>query len=272
MKEKTFKNFNNSNFPNSNSIKGLLNTDFIGSSIYTYDILDSTNLEAKKIANKNFKDGSIIISRTQSSGVGRFNREWHSPEGGIWTSLILKPNFSPKDASKITLIAACSLYKTLKYFKVDSKIKWPNDIYINGKKCAGILTTMNSHMNKINYLIVGIGLNVNIDSSHFRKNLKNATSLSIELSESLNLYEVFNKLIENFEYLYKQFILHNDLSETITIFKEHSYGLNKIANLITPSGSEKVIPIKIDDFGELIVKDSNGKLKKIISGEITFHK
>ena len=132
-----------------------LKTNFIAQDIKYYKTLKSTNLTVKETSSS-LSDGSIVISEVQEGGVGRFQRAWTSPFGGIWFSIMLKPNIEPYLASKITIIAAAALIKTLKSMNIDAVIKWPNDIYVNGKKLCGILTEMKCDMDHINYLVVGI--------------------------------------------------------------------------------------------------------------------
>lgn len=255
---------------NIENVNKLLKTNFLGKTLLHYKEVTSTNIVAKDLAQKNFNDGTVIVSETQTSGTGRFNRKWQSPTGGLWFSILLKPNLSPNDGSKITLIAVAAMVKTLKNLNVDCKIKWPNDIYINGKKICGILTTMNADMDKINNLIVGIGLNVNIKKEDFHSDLDTATSLLIEKSMEFNKSEILASFLNSFEAFYSSFVDNCDLSEIISICKDNSMLINKEATLVTLKGSEKVICLGIDDDGELIVKDSNENIKKVISGEITF--
>lgn len=248
----------------------LLNTKFIGRNLLHYREVTSTNLVAKDLAQNNCEDGLVIVSETQTNGTGRFNRQWQSPLGGLWISFVLKPNISPNEGNKITLITVAAMVKVLLNLNIQCKIKWPNDIYINNKKVCGILTTMNADMDKINYIIVGLGINININEKDFTNDLNTATSLLLEKNTEFNKSEILAEFLNNFEFLYNNFINNNDLSEVIKICKNNSMLINKEATLITLRKEEKVICLGIDDFGELIIKDSNGNIKKVISGEITF--
>lgn len=251
-------------------VNKLLNTKFIGRNLLHYKEVTSTNLVAKDLAQNNCKDGLVIVSETQTNGTGRFNRQWQSPLGGLWMSFVLKPNISPNEGNKITLITVAAMVKVLLNLNIQCKIKWPNDIYINNKKVCGILTTMNADMDKINYIIVGLGINININEKDFTNDLNTATSLLLEKNTEFNKSEILAEFLNNFEFLYNNFINNNDLSEVIKICKNNSMLINKEATLITLRKEEKVICLGIDDFGELIIKDSNGNIKKVISGEITF--
>ena len=248
-----------------------LNTKLLGKNIEYYKEVSSTNETAKSLADKS-TDGTIIISETQSGGKGRLGRVWTSPSGGIWTSFILKPNIEPIYANKVTIIAAATLINTLKKLDIDAKIKWPNDIYINNKKVSGILTEMKCDMDRIHYLIVGIGINVNLEKNDFPQDILDiATSLKIEKNIFFDRNELIKNIIEEFELLYLPFINNNNLKKVIDICKNNSMLIDKEAYLVTQNNQEKVTCIGIDDDGLLIIKDSTGKIKTVLSGEITFH-
>ena len=254
------------------TINKLLETNFLGKNLLHYKETTSTNLVAKKLIQENCKDGTVIVAEIQTNGIGRFNRSWQSPLGGLWFSMILKPNISPNDGNKITLIAVASMIKVLNNLNINCKIKWPNDIYINNKKLCGILTTMNADMDKVNYIIVGLGLNINIDKKDFINDLNTATSLLLETGNEFNKSEILAYFLNTFEYYYNKFVDDDDLSEVIYICKNYSMLINKKATLITLKKEETVTCLGIDDLGELIIKDSKGNIKKVLSGEITFNK
>lgn len=246
------------------------NTKLLANTIKYYKSLQSTNATAKKLSG-DLIDGSIIVSEIQEGGVGRFGRVWSSPHGGIWFSIILKPSIEPQHASKITIIAACALIKALEKNAIKASIKWPNDIYVDGKKLCGILTEMKCDMDTINYLVVGIGINANIDINSLTDDIKD-TAISIKMIKNcdINRNKLLGDFLNEFERLYLKFINDYDLSETVAISKSHSMILNKTAYHVTIRGKEKVTCVGIDDNLELIIKDSNGATKNVLSGEITF--
>lgn len=266
----------NSNVTSDNNItlenyyKESLGTKFIGQHFNYYDILSSTNETAKSIAN-NSADGTIVLAKEQSGGKGRLGRVWSSHKGGIWLSIVLKPNILPIYASKVTQIAAASYILVLRGLGFDALIKWPNDIYINNKKVCGVLTEMKCDKDRINYLVVGSGLNVNLSKNDFPKELlSTATSLQIEGNKKYNKIEILCSFLKEFERLYIDSIENNNSKEILSICRKYSIILDKKAFLITSKTKEEVTCIGINDDGLLIVKDSNGNEKKVISGEITF--
>lgn len=248
-----------------------LNTKIIGKHINYYSEIDSTNNMAKKLASES-TDGTTIIAEIQNAGKGRLGRIWTSPKGGIWTSIILKPNIEPINANKVTQVAAAALINVLKSLNIESKIKWPNDIYINNKKFAGILTEMKCDMDRVHYLVVGVGMNINIPLENLPEEIRSiATSLMIETGETFNRNHILIKFYNEFEKLYLALVNNNDFSTSLNICRDNSIILNKDAYLITHNNKEKVHCIGIDDNGMLIIKDSLGNTKTVLSGEITFH-
>ena len=160
ISNKGYKLISSPDLLNKSELLPLLNTSIIGKNIIHFDDIDSTNIKAKELAQKDIEDGSIIISEKQTLGSGRFNRKWFSPLGGLWFTLVLRPNIPPTEAPKITQIAAASIYKTLRDFNINTTIKWPNDILLNDKKLCGILAEMKCDMDRVHYLILGIGISV----------------------------------------------------------------------------------------------------------------
>ena len=260
----------NTLFPN--EISPLLKTKKIAKDIKYFSELPSTNKTAKQLAdNDTISHGTLILAEKQTLGKGRFDRKWISPTSGIWMSLILKPNIPPSEASKITQIAAASVYKALLNLGINVHIKWPNDIFVNGKKLCGILTEMKCDIDRIHYLVLGIGLNINLESQDIPDELKDiATSLKLEFNKTFSKSLILSEILNNFEPLYEKFIFKNDISEVLNICRKNSNLLNKKAKLITYHKEEIVTCIGINDNGELIVKDIAGNEKAVTSGEISF--
>lgn len=244
-----------------------LNTNFIGKNIIHLETVDSTNDYLKKINNQ-VEDGTVVISDEQTKGKGRLSRKWQSKSReGIWMSIILKPEIIPYKAPFITLIAGASIVKALNNLQVPAKIKWPNDIIINNKKVSGILTELSADIEKTNYIIVGIGINVN--NSEFDRDLKEkATSLYKE-HYKLSKVDIVTEILHELEKLYKDYIDRDCKEETLKICKEYSAIINKNVYIVKENEKELVRCVDINKEGNLIVRDSNNKLKEIISGEVS---
>lgn len=248
-----------------------LKTKKIGQNFVHFDSIDSTNIKGRQLAKENCPDGTLIVAEEQTGGSGRFKRNWYSPKGGLWFSLVLKPHIPTSEAPKVTQIAAACVYKTLKEFNIDSRIKWPNDIHLNGKKLCGILGEMNCDMDSINYLVLGIGININLDINLLDEEVQQiATSLKSEYGKEFDRNEFLAVFLNNFEIEYDKFTETLNMENTINICRENSDIWGKKARLITFNKEEIVTCISLSDQGDLIVKDSEGKEKTVLSGEISF--
>lgn len=244
-----------------------LKTEIIGKNIIHLESVDSTNDYLKKIGN-NVQEGTVVISEEQTKGKGRLGRNWQSKsKEGIWMSIILKPQIIPYKAPFITLIAGAAIVKALNDLQVPAKIKWPNDIIINNKKVSGILTELSAEIERINYVVVGIGMNVK--NLYFDKELEEkATSLYKE-DYYLSRVELVSQIIYEFEKLYKDYIENNNKEEILRICKEYSAILNKDVYIIKDDKKDLVKCIDISNDGNLVVRDNNDTIQEILSGEVS---
>ncbi|MDV4151540.1 biotin--[acetyl-CoA-carboxylase] ligase [Clostridium sp. AL.422] len=234
------------------------------------DTVNSTNTYCKEIYEKGFTKDTIVISDTQLDGKGTKGRKWNSPKGkGLWFSLLLKPHIELKDINFLTILTSTALHNTFLDFGIDTKIKWPNDIYLNSKKLSGILTESKISDNKIEYLIIGIGINVNLELTDFNYELKNiATSLLITTGTLFNREDILIKFLDNFYEQYNE-LLNGNKNNILTIYKNNSLILNKEVSLEYKNSTRKVTPIDILEDGSLLVRNLNREVEKIVSGEIS---
>ncbi len=269
ISKKGYKLVNSPDILRYEEVEEYLQTKYIGRNILHYNTIDSTNKAAKSLAIEGIEEGTVIVSEEQTSGRGRLGRSWVSPKSsGIWMSIILKPNISPMMASRVTLIGAAAVHKALEEINIDAKIKWPNDIVLNNKKLCGILTEMSGEMDKLNYIVMGIGLNVNEED--FSDELKNiATSLKIEKNEHINRKELFGKILNNFEILYDEFKNHGNIASTVNICRKNSLLLGKEVRVINGMKTVTVKVLDLDEDGELLVEYEDKSKGKIISGEVS---
>lgn len=237
--------------------------------------VDSTNTEAKRIAEKNPVHGTVVIAEDQNNGKGRRGRGWISQKGsGVWMSFILKPPVSPVNGSMLTLVAGLSVCKAIYQLTgLDARIKWPNDVVMDGKKVCGILTEMSSEMDYINYIVIGIGINVNMEE--FPETLKDkATSLYLEgkkenpqfkkISRSHLIWEV----MDCFEGYYYRFMNTGDMERLIGEYNCALINIGKEVKVL--EGKEEITGLAggIDKKGQLVI-EVDGKLVRIRSGEVS---
>lgn len=250
------------------AVEGRIKTKTIGRRVYYKEEVDSTNIVAKQFAEQADSHGCLITAEVQNMGKGRRGRKWESPKGsGIWMSLILKPEFEPTQASMITLLAALAVAKGIATLTgLPAKIKWPNDIVVNGKKVCGILTEMNAELDYINYIIVGIGINVN--TKEFPEEIqKIASSLYLESKELTNRSELIACILTYFETYYEQFIKEKGLSPFLEEYNALLINKDKTVKII---GQNEFVGIAkgINDKGELLVMVGNQEIP-VLSGEVS---
>lgn len=247
-------------------IKHKLDTLYMGQDIYYFDSIDSTNIYANIIANK-VDEGAVVISKEQTNGRGRSGKIWVSDNNqGIYFSIILKPDIPISMASFLTQVAGAALITSLEKLGVSCQIKWPNDLVLNGKKIAGILTEMRAEIESISYIIVGIG--INIGHKIFEDSISNvATSLANEGYEIREL-DLLRTFFIDFENLYKDF-KHKNYDKILRILKDRSAVLGKEIFIIREGQKEMVFAENIDEYGNLIIRNNLGFLEKIFTGEIS---
>ena len=249
-----------------------LQTKFIGRNVVARENIPSTNDLAKKLAADNAPDGTIVIADEQSAGRGRLNRGWYSPKGGgLWFTLILRPGdfVVPADAAKFTLLTAVAVVFAMQKFSLTAKIKWPNDILFDGKKLVGILTEMSATDERINYIIVGAGINVNIVADDFPTEIAQiATSLSVMNGAPLNEEKFLAAFLAEFEKLYFTVKQEGAFASVLNKWREHSATLGNEVNVIGVGETFAGVAEDIDNDGALLVRTAAG-LRKVLAGDVS---
>jgi len=254
-----------------------LDTQIIGSDIKYFDTIDSTNNYAKEIAQESCKDGTVVVADTQTSGRGRLGRSWSSPRGkGIWMSVVLRPEIPPYDVQVITLAASVAIVQAIRDATcIQTQIKWPNDILLDGKKVCGILTEMNSEMDRINYLVLGIGINVNQLKEDFPEELwDTATSLRMYANHnklSVTTYkrsDIIKNILHELEIVYKK-VCTGNTGDILRQWKRYSAVLGKKIRIIYKNGEVTGTARNVTNDGRLVVYCDDGVTREIISGEVS---
>lgn len=247
-----------------------LNTEFIGRNVHYYDSIESTNDRAKELALES-SEGTVIISEEQTKGKGRLGREWISPKKkGIWMSLILKPSVAPLKLGSITLLGAAAVHNGLEEMGIESKIKWPNDILLEDKKISGILTEISAELNMINYLIMGIGINVNLDKEDFPKDIQiKATSIKIYNNKEIDRKKLLANILNEFERLYIPFKDSGDMVGAIDICRKNSATIGREIVVSRGKDRRKGKALDINDEGELVVQFADGEIENVFAGEVS---
>ena len=251
-------------------VKWNLNTKVIGREIHYYESVGSTNNIAYELAQEGSPEGVIVVANEQTKGKGRLGRKWLSPpEGGIYLSCILRPNILPNEVPKITLVAAVSIVKAIRKFSgIEALIKWPNDILVSDRKAGGILTELKGELDKVNFAILGIGINVNTPKNGLPQgatSLKEETKSSTDFSK-VELARIFLQMLEK-EYIKFKKEGFQGIKEEL---KSYSCTLGRYVN-VTTSGKKKFQgkAIDINESGALVVKSDKGIEKTFLSGDVT---
>lgn len=251
-------------------IKDGLKTSFVGQEIAYYPKVESTNLIAKKMALEGAKEGTIVITEKQTKGRGRLDRKWLSPSyKNILMSIIYRPKIQPAHVFSLTMLTSLAIVKGIKKtMALDALIKWPNDIYFGKKKTGGILTEFHGNQDSIDYVIVGVGLNVNFDPSLYDMIREDATSVSNELGTNVSRVILLRSILEEIE---KGCLALNngDLSKIHKEWLTYSLVTGKRVKIISLDSIDEGIAESIDQDGCLILRCAKNKRKKIISGDVS---
>lgn len=257
------------NYLNESSLKSLLHNKIIGKNLIVLDSVNSTNDYLKKLGNEGCENGTVVAAREQTRGKGRLGRTWQSKkDDGIAFSVLLRPNVAPSEVSAITPLAGLAVCKAIReYTKLDCVIKWPNDIIIGRKKLVGILTEMSAEFDAVEYVITGIGINV--DHTSFPEEIAfKATSLLLETGRHIDKNEFLACLLEHLE---NEFV-KNNLELTPTALSEYTDLCATVGRSVTfQRGTRRIsgMAVGVSEHGELKVMMSDGTISLVNSGEVT---
>jgi BirA family biotin operon repressor/biotin-[acetyl-CoA-carboxylase] ligase len=237
--------------------------------IYVFDDLASTNHSAKELAMQGAEEGTVVIAQTQSKGRGRFDRVWQSPKGGVYLSLLLRPKTLVEKTSLLTFIAALAVTQAVRSYNVPARIKWPNDVHVNGKKIAGILLESETSGSQGSYVIVGVGVNLNTNLANLSVDVrKQSTSIRKEHGSSIEYYEFLNTLLLQFDRFYQLFSA-GKFEQIIDEWKQHSDTLGKSIRIESPNDIVQGTAVDVDHSGFLLVKTQDGTIVRVTSGDCT---
>lgn len=251
-------------------LKSLIDTSWAGREVAYYEETDSTNLRIKQLGDEGAPQGTLAVADMQKAGRGRRGRGWVSPPGcSIYMSLLLRPEFPPIKAPMLTLVMAYSVAESIrKCTGLDVQIKWPNDIVLNGKKIVGILTEMSTEIDYINYVVIGVGINVNMDS--FSGEIaQTATSLRIETGRKVKRAPIIAEIMRQFEQNYEQFLQTEDLSAIQEAYNDLLVNRDREVRIISGEDSYQAHALGINTLGELQVRRTDGTIEEVYAGEVS---
>ena len=243
-----------------------LGTKILGKDIRYFDSIASTMDAAFQLGVEGVGEGTVVCAESQTKGKGRLGRNWASPKGkGIYMSVILRPALTPADLTQLTLLGAVAVCEAVgKFCDVPAKIKWPNDILVNNKKLAGILTESSAEMDRVRFVVVGIGVNVSTPLSQMPPH---STSIKNETGKKVSRVVWMREILRSLESWYMT-LGGNGFASVITRWKELSSTLGRHIRLVDPSGNVEGEAIDLDEYGGLIIRGENGLKVKRMSGDV----
>ncbi|MFA5101199.1 MAG: biotin--[acetyl-CoA-carboxylase] ligase [Candidatus Omnitrophota bacterium] len=243
-----------------------LHTRTIGKVIHYYDHVASTMDAATQLAQNKAPEGTVVVAEAQTQGRGRLGRSWVSPKyKGLYFSVIVRPDTQVGEIASITLMAAVSVCEAVRRTcGIDARIKWPNDIFLEQKKLGGILTEMNAGLDRVNYCVIGIGINVNGDKKTL---VDGAVSLAQHSGSAVNRVELFRELLRQFEHFYIKF-KKSEFGSILDAWRQFSVTLGARVRIDMQKGRLDGIAVDIDADGGLLVRRDSGLIEKVFAGDV----
>jgi len=253
---------------NETTIADQIHTKWAGKTVHFARETDSTNLWIKRLAKEGAPEGTLALAEFQSAGRGRLGRSWEVPEGtSVMMSILLRPKFEPQYAPTLTLVMGMAVAKAVKKLGFDVSIKWPNDVVVSHKKICGILTEMGVRDGKIDYAVIGVGINVNI--KEFPEEMADkATSLYLESGRKFDRSQIPGLVMEAFEEYYEKFAATCDLSGLKEKYESILANYNQPVRVLAKEPYEGVAR-GITDGGELLVEKTDGTIVAVSAGEVS---
>lgn len=232
--------------------------------------LGSTNTYANEIAGRGAPEGTVVIAEEQNAGRGRMGRTWVSPKyANVLMSVVIKPNIKIDEIFAINMMTTLAVTDAIEeIFGLTSKIKWPNDIYINMKKVGGILTELSSKGPEIEYVIIGLGLNINWKPENLSEMRYSATCVSDEVGGPLSREKVISSILKKIDLYYKMFS-EGMSRELLELWRDRSIILGKMVEVDTGEGTISGRALRVDHRGSLIIENENGDKKEVIFGDVS---
>ena len=253
---------------NETTIADQIHTKWAGKTVHFAREMDSTNLWIKRLAKEGAPEGTLALAEYQSAGRGRLGRSWEVPEGtSVMMSILLRPKFEPQFAPMLTLVMGMAVAKAVKDLGFDVSIKWPNDVVVSHKKICGILTEMGVLDGKIDYAVIGVGINVNIREFP-EKMADKATSLYLEGGREFDRSQVPGLVMEAFEKYYEEFIKTCDLSSLKEEYESILANYDQPVRVLAKEPYEGIAR-GITNGGELLVEKQDGTVVEVSAGEVS---
>jgi len=249
-------------------------TRVVGRDIQVFEQTTSTNDVVEKLGRDGVKEGVVVFAESQTKGRGRLGRVWQSPtHKGLWFSVLLRHDLQPQETTQLTVISATAMRRAIKTVTgLSADIKWPNDLQIGGKKVVGILTEMSAEVDRVRYVIIGIGVDVNQDAGEFSEELRKiATSLKLESGEDICRAELATEILRELDRDYAR-VCAGKFPEVADEWEEACVTIGKNVTVHTGDRKFRGRAESLDDDGALLLRTEHGHLERIIGGDVTLEK
>jgi len=246
-----------------------LDTRAFGQKVISYAAVGSTNDTAFSLAEQGAVEGTLVVAEKQTKGRGRLGRIWVSQEGGIYASLILRPEMAPSSAGLITLMAAVGIVRAIQELTgLEAQVKWPNDILIHGKKVCGILTEMSAEQDRVKFCVLGFGINVSQPANALPAA---AVSLAKASGAGVRRVDVVRHALVSLEQVY-DLLRQQRFAELLAAWKGHSATLGQRVKVHNHNRVLEGVAQDLDEGGALLVRDDSGKMHRVVSGDVSLNR
>jgi BirA family biotin operon repressor/biotin-[acetyl-CoA-carboxylase] ligase len=246
-------------------------TRVVGRDIRVFQQTASTNDIVERLARDGVREGAVVLAESQTRGRGRLGRKWVSPPGrGLWCSVLLRPRLAPLQATRLTILAAVALARAVRATtRLEPEIKWPNDLLLRGRKVAGILTEMHAELEQVRHVILGLGVNVNLETGDFPADLQSlATSLKLESGAPVDRAALLVVLLRELDDAYTR-LVEGRFDELASEWAERCGTLGRNVCIRTGTREIRGCAESLDDAGALLIRTEHGHLERVIGGEVS---
>lgn len=256
-------------------IKRHLNAEIVGEKLFVYEEVDSTNDVLRELIGDGMaEDGTVVVSDSQTAGRGRLGRKWFSPAGrNLYLSALFCPEIPPQKSSVFTFLASCALVEVFSGYGISATIKWPNDILVDGKKISGVLTELGTSDGSVDYLVIGIGINLNLPEEFIHREMEDisekTTSLSILLREEVSRERFCAELVMALDRLYREF--RRSGTQAIVDMWVNRWGfLGKEISVDVSGEIISGVVERVDGNGFLYLRTGKDDLRRVVTGDTVF--
>jgi BirA family biotin operon repressor/biotin-[acetyl-CoA-carboxylase] ligase len=249
-------------------------TKVIGRDIRVFQETTSTNDIIEKFARDGVKEGVVVFAESQTKGRGRLGRKWASPaKKGLWFSILLRPDLRPHETTQLTVASATALRRAIeRQTGLEPEIKWPNDVLVCGKKVAGILTELNAEVDRVKYVIIGIGVDVNLVARDFPAELRKiATSLKIESGKTISRAELAVSILRELDADYQR-ICTGEFEDVAEEWEKHCKTIGEEVVIRTGAREIRGRAESLAEDGALLLRTEHGRPERIVGGDVTYER